>query len=43
MFMNLIPGFTMLIGLPLGESLVVSQLLGAALVIAGVWLTTRAV
>jgi drug/metabolite transporter (DMT)-like permease len=41
MFMNLVPVFTMLMGLPLGESLAASQLVGAALVIIGVWLATR--
>ena len=40
-FMNFVPVLTMLIAVPLGEPLGLAQLLGAALVIAGVLLATR--
>jgi drug/metabolite transporter (DMT)-like permease len=40
-FLNLIPVFTMLTGLLLGQSLSLAQLLGAALVISGVVLAAR--
>jgi drug/metabolite transporter (DMT)-like permease len=42
-FINLVPVFTSLIGVALGQSLSVSQLLGAMLVIAGVITTMTAV
>jgi drug/metabolite transporter (DMT)-like permease len=40
-FMNFVPVLTMLIAVPLGEPLALAQVLGAALVIAGVVLATR--
>ncbi len=40
-FMNFVPVLTMLMAVPLGEPLGLAQLLGAALVIAGVLLATR--
>lgn len=40
-FMNLVPVLTMLMAVPLGEPLALAQVLGAALVIAGVLLATR--
>lgn len=39
-FMNLVPVFTALIGVSLGQTITLSQLAGTVLVLSGVWLST---
>jgi drug/metabolite transporter (DMT)-like permease len=40
MFMNLVPIFAALIGVVLGQSVTLAQIIGAVFVVGGVWLAT---
>ena len=40
MFMNLVPIFAALIGVVLGQAITLAQIMGAVLVVGGVWLAT---